>query len=125
MGNCNADQANCKPQQCLGRMLRNAGERSGEEKRDSVYDPTIILLQLRFYFCSRRAVGVLKSRKIEGGEDYLREGETHRSQVTGVELQLLLDLRKIFDQRGNHDAKVTKDKDGSYKVYDLKMQRVR
>ena len=38
MGNCNADQANCEPQQCLGRMLRNAGERSGEDER-AVFAP--------------------------------------------------------------------------------------
>ena len=50
----------------------------------------------------------------------------NRNHVTDTEFKLILDLRKVFDQKGKgyHDAKVSKDRDGSFKVYDMKMQRV-
>lgn len=47
-------------------------------------------------------------------------------RVTDNEFKLIMDIRKVFEQKGKgyHDAKVSKDRDGTYKVYDLEMKRV-
>lgn len=47
-------------------------------------------------------------------------------RVTDIEFKLILDIRKVFEQKGKgyHDAKVSRERDGTYKVYDMELKRV-